>query len=295
MKKAHLIIGLLFIAMLAMFVECGEEEEALGPSLALYGGDNIDSDETVAPGAILSFGWHATSGDAKLESMTISRDGVALVGWNAKDIPNSENESYTDTALLEAPLNEGAYNYELTVADKDGLTASQSVVITVDASMAGGPIDTYTAILMGGQGNLDLGSFLDAESGTVYKIDAATSNQSLIDVVYYYGSQNLATLTAPDDATVGGGSGNLSLCESWTTKNGTRFGTASISAAEFDNIVNDIQIAAETGISDSKKTQLAVGNVLSFLTVNGKKGLIKVSAITTGSTGTITIDVKIQE
>jgi hypothetical protein len=295
MKKAHVIIGLLFFAMLTMFVGCGEGEEALGPSLSLYGGDFIDSDETVAPGAVLAFSWHARSGDAKLESMTITKEGVALAGWNEKEIPNSENENYTDTALLVAPLNEGAYNYELIVTDKDGLTASQSAVITVDPSMAGGPIDTYTAILMGAQSNLDIGSFLDAETGDVYLIGPATTNQSLIDVVYYYGSQNLATLTAPDDATVGGGAGNLSLCESWTTKNGTRFGTASITAAEFDNIVNDIQIVAETGISDSKKTQLTVGNVLSFQTVNGKKGLIKVSAITTGTAGSITIDVKIQE
>lgn len=294
MKKVHVIIGLLLFAILAMFIEC-TEEEGVGPSLALYGGDFIDSDETVAPGAVLAFAWHAQSGDAKLESMTITREGVALAGWNAKDIPNSQNENYTDTALLEAPLNEGQYSYELIVSDKDGLTASQSAVITVDPSMAGGPIDTYTAVLMGAQSNLDRGSFLDAETGEVYLIGPATSNQSLIDVVYYYGSQNLATLTAPDDATVGGGAGNLSLCESWTTKNGTRFGDASITAAAFDDISNDIDIVAETGISDSKKTQLTVGNVLSFQTVSGKKGLIKVSAITTGTTGTITIDVKIQE
>jgi hypothetical protein len=295
MKKAHVIIGLLFFAMLTMFVGCGEGEEALGPSLSLYGGDFIDSDETVAPGAVLAFSWHARSGDAKLESMTITKEGVALAGWNEKEIPNSENENYTDTALLVAPLNEGAYNYELIVTDKDGLTASQSAVITVDPSMAGGPINTYTAVLMGAQKNVDVESYLDAETGTLYFKAQASANQSVIDIVYYYGSQNLATLTAPDDATVGGGTGNLELCQGWTTKNGTRFGTASVTAAEFDNIVNDIQIVAETGISNSKMTQLAVGNVLSFQTVNGKKGLIKVSAITTGDTGKITIDVKIQE
>ena len=294
MKRIHVIIGLLFFAMLTMFMECGEEE-ALGPSLSLYGGDFIDADETVAPGAALVFSWHATSGDAKLASMTITRDGVALTGWDEKEIPGSENESYTDTAYFEAIGNEGVYTYELIVTDKDDLTASKSVVITVDESLAGGPINTYTAVLMGAQSNLDLGSFLDTETGSVYLIGPASANQSIIDVVYYYGSQNLATLTAPDDATVGGGTGNLSLCESWTTKNGTRFGTSSLTASEFDDVTNDIEILAQTGISDSKKTQLAVGNVLSLLTVGGKKGLIKVSAITTGSAGTITIDVKVQQ
>lgn len=130
MKKVHVIIGLMLFAILAMFIEC-TEEEGVGPSLALYGGDFIDSDEQVPAGAVLGFAWHATKGDAKLESMTITREGVALSGWNAKAIPNSQNESYTDTALLEAPLNVGAYAYELIVTDKDGMTASQSVVITV--------------------------------------------------------------------------------------------------------------------------------------------------------------------
>ena len=293
MKKTHVIIGLLFFAMFTMFMECGDE--AVGPSLSLYGGEFVDSDETVAPGAVISFAWHATKGDAKLESMTITRESHAIAGWDEKEIPNNQNDSYTDTAYLEAPLNDGSYAYELIVTDKDDMSASQSVVITVDASMAGGPIDTYTAILMGAQSNVDIGSFLDAETGEVYLIGPATNNQSIIDVVYYYGSQNLATLTAPDDATVGGGAGNLSLCESWTTKNGTRFGTASLTATEFDDVSNDILILAETGISNSKMTQLAVGNVLSFVTVNGKKGLIKVSAITTGTAGSITLDVKVQE
>ena len=102
MKKVHVIIGLLFFAMLALFVEC-TEEEASGPTLSLFGGEFIDADATVAPGAVLAFSWNAQKGDAKLESVTITRDQVALSGWNEKEIPNSENDNYTDTALMEAP------------------------------------------------------------------------------------------------------------------------------------------------------------------------------------------------
>jgi hypothetical protein len=296
MKKEHLIIGLLFFAMFTMFVGCGEGEEALGPTLQLHGGDYIDSDETVAPGAILEFSWHAQKGDAKLASMTITRDGVALSGWDNKEIPSSENEDYTDNAMLEAPLNDGAYSYELIVADKDGLTASQSIVITVDESMAGGPIDTYTAILMGGLSNADYGSFLDAETGIVYKIGPAGDNQSVIDVVYYYGSTNNATLCAPNDPTVNGGAGNFDVCADWNVaKNATLFGSTSITSSEFDNISNDTEIAALTGISNSKKTDLAVGNVISIETVGGKKGLIKVTACDNSNAGTITLEVKIQQ
>ncbi|UCH15741.1 MAG: hypothetical protein JSV22_07180 [Bacteroidales bacterium] len=293
MKRTHVIIGLLFFAMFTMFMECGDE--AVGPSLSIYGGDFIDSDETVEPGAILAFSWHAQKGDAKLETMTIARDDQALVGWDDKEIPNAQNENYTDTALLEAPLNEGAYNYTLIVTDKDGLSASQSVVITVDPALAGNPIHTYTAILMAGLENNEYGSFLDAETGTVYKYDGATSNPGLIDMVYYYGSQNNATFCAPSDPTVNGGAGNFSTCVSWSTKNTTLFGSSNITASEFDNIVSDVEISVITGLSETKKTDLAVGHVASFETVGGKKGLVKVTACDYSNTGTITIDVKIQQ
>ena len=294
MKKVHVIFGLLIVAMLTMFMECGDDE-ALGPALQLYGGAFIDSDETVPAGAVLSFSWHATKGDAKLESMTISREGNALVGWNEKEIPNSENESYTDTALLEAPLNEGAYTYALIASDKDGLTATQSVVITVDPALGGDPISSYTAILMGGLQNTEYGSFLDAEEGDVYKLGPAVTNQSLIDMVYYYGSANNATLCAPNDATVNGGSGNFDVCQVWTTKNATTFGPSSITASEFDDINNDTEISEISGLSLSKMTALIVGNVIAFETAGDKKGLVKITALENSNSGTITIAVKIQQ
>jgi hypothetical protein len=275
-------------------MKCGDDE-ALGPALQLYGGDFIDSDVTVAPGAILKFSWHATKGDAKLESMTITRDNIALANWNEKEIPNSANESYSDTAVLEAPLNEGSYTHALIVTDKDGLTATQSVVITVDPALGGDPISHYSAVLMGGLQNTEYGSFLDAEEGEVHLIGSANSNQSLIDMVYYYGSQNNATLCAPNDPTVNGGSGNFDVCENWTQKNATTFGSTTISASDFDDIVNDTEISEISGLSATKMTALVVGNVIAFETQGNKKGLVKVTALENSNSGTITIEVKIQQ
>ena len=103
------------------------------------------------------------------------------------------------------------------------------------------------------------------------------------------------TLTAPDDVTVNGGAGNLSLCVDFTTKNETRFASSSITASEFDDIENDAQIADITGLNESKLTQLAIDDVVAFVTEDGKKGLIKVADMETGNTGTITINVKIQQ
>jgi hypothetical protein len=294
MKKAHVILGLILVAMLAMFVEC-VDEEAAGPTITLAGGEYIDSDETVAPGATLKFSWTAQKGDANLDFITITRDESPLLGWDEKEIPNNQNDIYVDSASFTALLNDLSYTYMITVTDKDALTASRSVVITVDHTIGGNPINSYEAILMGGLNNTEYGSFLDAEEGDVYLLGAASSNPDIIDMVYYYGATNNATLCAPNDPTVNGGSGNFDVCSNWTQKNATDFGTTSITGSEFDDIDNDSEIVGLTGLSESKMTGLLVGNVVAFETVGGKKGLVKVTALENSNSGTITIQVKIQE
>ena len=294
MKKVHVIFGLLIVAVLTMFMECGDEEAA-GPTISLYGGRYIDSDETVPPGATLRFSWTAEKGDANLDVITIDRDDAPLTGWIDKEIPSNKNDIYTDSASFSAPLTEGSYTYGITVTDKDDLTASRSVVITVDASAAGNPINSYDAILMGGLSNASYGSFLDAEEGDVYMLAAATSNPVIIDIVYYYGSQNNATFCAPSDPTVNGGAGNFDVCANWTTKNSTMFGTTTITPGVFDDIDNDSEIITLSGLSNTKMTNLVVGSVIAFETVNEKKGLVKVTALESSNSGTISIQVKVQQ
>ena len=294
MKKSKLFIGVLFVALLGLVFTACEDEDKLGPSITFAGGNYVDEDVTVAPGATIAFSWTAQKGDANMKTITIDRDGVALQGWDELDIPSSVNDTYIDEAEFTVPLNEGAYVYKITITDNNGESTSVSFTITVEGSASGDPIDEFTAVLMGAQGS-STGSYLDASAGTVMTQATASSSQASVDIVYYYGSANLATLTAPDDATVGGGAGNLTLCENWTTKNATRFGTSAVTASEFDDIENDAVISTITGLSASKMTDLAVDDVIAFETTDGKLGLIKVSAISTGSDGTITIDVKIQQ
>ncbi len=294
MKKVHVIFGLLIVAILTMFMECGDEGKT-GPTISLFGGRYIDGNESVPPGTTLRFSWTAEKGDANLDFITITRDDGALSGWDEKDIANSQNEIYIDSASFTAPLNDGAYTYKITVTDKDALTASRSIIITVDASMGGNPINTYEAILMGGLNNTEYGSFLDAEEGNVYLVGPATTNQAIIDIVYYYGSQNNATLCSPSDPSVNGGTGNFDVCVNWTTKNATTFGTTTITGAEFDDIDNDSELVDITGLSNSKMINLIVGNVIAFETVEGNIGLVKITALENSNSGTITVQVKIQE
>jgi hypothetical protein len=304
MKKAHVIIGLLFFAMLTLFIGC-TEENAVGPSISLFGGEFIDSDVTVAPGAVLAFSWHAEKGDAKLESMTITRDGVALALWNAKEIPNNKNENYTDTALLEAPLNEGAYTYELIVTDKDAMTASKSVIITVEAQVT---IFSYTVTLgsprAGGTGSPCLD--VDAASGNTYTAAQFDNHLSEIDLVFFNGTANGYTLSSPDNKDDLDDFQGFDVSD-WASLSPNSTSLKTGVSENFDGIEShesSVLQSAYDGASGSvvqKVNQIeSVGEVIAFKTIAGKYGLIKAMSASpsfgsTATDATITIAVKVQQ
>jgi hypothetical protein len=293
MKKLSFIASLIFVAFMGLFTGCETTDE--GPSLQFFGGKYIDDDVTVAPGGVLKFSWLASKGSSNLASFTIERDNITLAGYPDESIPN---DNYKDSVILEAPLNEGAYVYELIVTDKNDLTASGSFTITVEQT--GGPINSWTATL--GAHQSATGSSFASITGEVYLMDAAKTNSTLIDFLYYYGANNLASLAAPDDADAATvfNSPNNGLA-TWSIRNSTRFKTTSLSTGDFDAVANDLVIVANaTGASNSDENQLAVGNVIAFKTDadktgGSKMGLIKIVSITTGATGSMQIAVKVQQ
>lgn len=291
MKKLTYFLGLGILAS-SMFISCSTDETALAPSL------NVTSDNPVvaAPNSVITIAWRADAGDAKLATFTIKEGNVAIldednIDWNNADIDNSQNTSYVDEARVK--LGTTDTQFKLTVTDKDGKSGEVAVVVTIDNSQPGGEINTYSARLMGAQKNLDVGSYLDAFTGDVMKDEVAIPNSEKVDIVYYFGSKNEGTLTAPDDVTVNGGAGNLDLCSNFTVKNATRFEVTNMTPAEFDAILDDA--AFMESVSESKIILLSVGDVIAFETHAKKKGLIHISALTEGENQSITIDVKIQK
>jgi hypothetical protein len=294
MKKLSFLTVLILLAFAGFFTGCEDTTEPVGPELQFFGGDYIDEDVTVEPGAVLEFSWSATKGDANLASFTIERDNIPLAGYPDTDIPN---DNYQATVSLEAPLNEGAYVYKFTVTDNDDLSASESFIITVEET--GGPIKTWTETL--GSYNSPTGSSFASTNGEVYLMADAKANSTLIDFLYYYGSTNEATLASPDDndaATVF--TGNTGL-DTWSTLNSTKFKTTSLTAGEFDAIVDDLLIVSNaTGATETDLNQLVDGNVVAFVTDadktgGSKMGLIKVINVEEGAAGSIQISVKVQE
>ena len=290
MKKTILFLGLAFTGTALLLTSCDETTHT-APVVSFDQASPVVLDAGVSSATL--------TGDIVAEAGLESVEFRKIVGLSetllatisdfssTSSVTTSDDINYTFSYVLDN-ITENT-TLRVTAIDKDDQDASQSIEIEVT------PINSYTAILMGAQTNTTLGSFLDADEGDVYLIADANSNSEIIDIVYYYGSSNLATLTAPDDETVNGGAGNLSLCVGFATKNATRFTSTSITATEFDAIDSGAEIAALSGLDESKMTDLAIDDVIGFETEDGKKGLIKVADMETGSDGTITIDVKVQD
>ncbi len=284
----YFLVALAAVSM--VFTSC-EEEDALDPTISFFSGDGlITGDATIYVGETASFKWQAEQGDANLTEFTIRLNNEDVPGFPNTDIDKDQYQDTWDTTLYTA----GTYTFTFIVEDKDGLTASESITVTVeDADLS---LNSFTAVLMGGQSNASTGSFLDADAGEVYLSSAASGVQEDIDIVYYYGSTNNATLAAPSDETVNGtGSSSFSLTADWTTQNETTFNTnPGISADDFDAMTTDATIA-DISTSVTKVTSLAADDVVVFTTAAGKKGAFKVLEVTGEGAGTIEIDVKIVE
>lgn len=299
MKRVSILFTAMILVAAGIFTSC-EEEANMAPIITFTNGISSvdleagDTEHTIT-GTIEA---EAGLDEVKIFQVTDAGEtqlGSAITDFKAGSavVEGADGITYNFSFDILGITDDIVVKVEAT--DKDNQTASKNFTITA-AGAVGGAIETFTAVLMGAQDNASNGSAMDASTGTVYTLSAANTNSALIDVIYFYGASNLATLTAPDDVTVGGTAGNLTLAANYATKNATRFNSSpGISSSDFDGYTDDMAIAAVTDITDSKVNQLSQNDVIAFETVDGKMGLIKVDNISTGATGSITITVKIQE
>ncbi len=165
-----------------------------------------------------------------------------------------------------------------------------------------GEIKTKTNVTLGGQENASLGSFYGTDTALVFKsveTSASTVLQSKVDFVYFYGGTNMASIGAPNDATVLFAHANNSSLANWSIKNPTLFSSLSISQAKYDSVKND-SIFTKLDSASFNLTlvpSLTPDRIVAFKTSKGKIGMFKVNSIggTVPSNRTITFEVKVQK
>lgn len=284
--------NILFIALLGLvtvFSSCNRDEK-VAPSVSFVGGAGFtSSDQTVATGTAIKVGITASC-DQTMKKFQIK---VAYDG----QVPSMVLDSAISTKIFALPQYTfnargiaGTEVWSFTLVDEDGLTTTVSFKVTTTATSA--LVTTFNAKLLGAQ-NATSGSSFSTTTGDIFTLDQAKAASGSVDFVYFFGATNQATLSAPDNNTdldaVFTGSNRPST---WTTRNQTRFATTAFTTAQFDLITN-VAALGTTTTTAVKANSLAIGNVIAFTTAVGKRGLIKITGITAGASGDITVTVKV--
>ena len=129
----------------------------------------------------------------------------------------------------------------------------------------------------------------------IYSAAEAKSNPAMIDMIYIYNDAE-ALFVSPSSGTAPQAYSDI---QTWAVKNETLFQATSVTPSEFDKITGDPEIFlaydGASGFAKEISKPLTNNSVIGFKTKNDKKGLIKITNITTGVNGSITFDVKVQK
>ncbi len=232
---------------------------------------------------------NATSG-VQLESLKISCT-FSTTYWDTILIIHESTISMETNFIAQPSL--GTETIEFKVTDIDGQSATIDLQITTEPDNK--PISTYTGLILHSNNSATPSSFASVD-GNVFNHAEAYANQSIIDFFYWYGVWDHATFGAPDDPVTQTYIVGVHGLQNWTIKNSTRFIATSLSAVEFDAITDKEELVANaSGATLSRISDMEEGDVVGFVTVNWKFGLIKIVHIYNGQAGNITFDVKVQQ
>ncbi len=302
------------------FTACDNDEDVLpdGPNVSVEveneqdvynAGDRINLDVNfTASSNIVGGSLDVTSGDNSYD-VTINNGGVVsnVIDLNFFEVTSTQEGSFTISGF---PIPDQAANSTLTITvsieDGDGNVGEGTVNLEIVDSQ---PIQFYEQVLFGAQGS-DEPSFYDAldndRFGFAGARDASTTESSPIDFAYYYGNTNKNTIASIDsdglNAAFVATNPDLSIANTFGTRNSTRFRVTDLSPADFEAINSNASLISDADSelnSNVAATELVVGSVVAFKLDEdrgGYVGLIHVTAINdTNGNGTITIEVKVQE
>ena len=297
MKKFSFLFAILIMASVPFFTSCGTDEEvATPPTIMLNAGPGYTAtDVTVPVNTEFKVGVIATATSAKLTNLKITQSGSAIA---LKDTALFSLESFNEDFTFTTSAIAGDLTLTFRISAADGEYAEASFKITTTSA----PIDTYTAILLGGQLNPNLGSFYSSEANEVMKWAVANATPAKVDFGFYYGEVNKATISAPSDSDIVSVK-NFEGIANWNTRNATKMKLVT-TAIDWSTITDESGLLANvTDLTETKITNLAVDKVVAFETAAtstnpAKKGMFKVLELKGSTIGTdreIKIEVKIQK
>lgn len=295
MKRLFSIMGLIAFTGL-IFTSCTKDEEKDEPVLPVIAFNQqpgfITGDISAAYGDTLKFGIILQgNGKDDLIQFVIKANDDVLLDSTIKT-QNFKFDFYT----IKSPNPKDVWSFS--TKDAAGNQKEESITVTGDF----GPINSYTAILMGAQTNTTNESFLSLHDNqaTLYMQAQAFQNQAKIDMFCYYetaqSAKNKMSLASPG-SNLSGFFGSATSPENYTIKNLTKFAKTTYTAADFDSVKTDAILFSgfNSSLHTDKANALEVNDVYAFRTQSGLIGMFKVLEVNGDASGTLKIDIKIQK
>lgn len=196
----------------------------------------------------------------------------------------------------------GARTYTMTLYGDRGQPIVKTLTINVVQPVTRGPLDRTAGVVSLHAQATDEGNprFLQLTFPfAAFTLSDFAANKGNIDLVYYYGQNNKATISSPSDNVMQGIYGGLN----WAGTHITKLHKTTLTSEDFDEIGNsmiDSAItleAADVSAWSNSVINLASGNVILFQTASGKLGLINVKGVlgTTNTNSQVQMDILCQE
>jgi len=288
-----LVTGLVLISFSVLFFACKKGTAPIPPLISFNrGAEYTFNDTTLQAGQKVKIGIHAVTSSANLTYFSVRFDD----GRSQILLDSGLNVPSLDYTLEVIKTNAPVEKWTFLIMDRNRIEMSVQINLAKSDSSRWGKIRTMNDIVLGGQENSAVGSFFSLDDTLVMNLQQAFENQSLADIVYYYG-QYEGTLASPNEAEAPGFFTGPQGIANWTVKNETRYDTTMITAQMFDQSENDSLIlsAYEPTAGKKKGKYIQPGMVFSFRSPEGKLGLIKIQEVTPAPAGSVKMNIKIQQ
>jgi len=288
-------LSIIFILSLIIFSCNKNNDSSLSPTVLLVADPGFISNSTIAsPGELLMFKVELQEGSEKLTNFYIEVTNANQMAIRYFDTAMYASNILWTGSFYKSPEPSESWNF--IVKDRWGGSNSSTIEITADTNSVYGPIDTFENIALGAQLNLNTGGFYSLSTQLVYFANAAKNNQELIDLVYYYYSEDENTIASPGANIEDGVFPEDLTPVNWEIRNTTRYIQTSLTQEDFENAANDSILIANYIDAEGKRKakNLIVGYIYVFKNQQSRLGMFYVNSVDGTDEGLIDIDLKIQ-
>jgi hypothetical protein len=292
--KQSILISILAILIFGSILTSCKKDQAVRPApiiTLIADAGYAHGDTTVFAGDTVLIGLHCTwNGTDAIK--TITTFGNDAVVGTPENIPDNLSKGFDyEVTINKTDLQTEKWVFE--ISDSQGQKSSVTVNISLNNT-----IKKIWATI-GAQQNATIFGYYGLTTKLNYNATDAKANQTLIDFLGAYDATNAIHLASPAAPSLP--TPYDTDLASWTTKNDTKFCTPAtpVTVKQFNDLsTEDLLVNSFSTVVANQKNKaksLKTNDIYSFKTGGGKYGLFKVTSVTTGATGSVAIEIKLQK